>query len=154
MRSLVAVQRVHDGVDRGGDAMSMFRDPNFTPYGAAETALEMATIGGARALGWDDRIGSLEPGKEADIVVMDISEALHLTPKGSLIQELVYSGGANSQYVKQVYVGGKKVVDDSRPVGVDMRRAIEASDRLQDRVFEKLGIGRYRRGDTRWSWVQ
>ncbi len=153
MRSSVAVQRVHDGADRGGDSMSMFRDPNYTPFGTAEIALEMATIGGARALGWEDRIGSLEVGKEADVLVLDMTEALHLTPKGSLIQELVYSGGANTDIVQNVYVAGKKVIDNGRHVSVDPRSAIEASDRLQDKVFDQLGIGRFRRGDTRWSWV-
>jgi len=154
MRSIVAVQRVHDDAARGGDGLSFMRDPNHVPYGSAEMAFELATIGGARALGWADRIGSLEPGKEADIVVLDMSEALHLTPKGSLIQELVYSGASNSQYVRQVYVGGKRVVDGGRPIGFDLPAVVQASDRLQDQVFAKLGIGRYRRGGTSWSWVQ
>ena len=121
--------------------------------GSAEQAFEMATIGGARALGWGDRIGSLEPGKEADVVVLDMTEALHLTPKSSLVQELVYSGSINTELVKNVYVAGRQVVADGRPVNVDVPQAIERLDVLQDTVFERLGIQRYRRGETRWKWI-
>lgn len=153
MHAISGMQRVHDSAAAGADFGQVMRDPEWRPYGGAEHAFEMATIGGARALGWGDRIGSLEAGKEADVVVMDISEALHLTPKSSLVQQLVYSGSANTELVKHVYVAGRKVIDNGRPVYVDRRKAIERLDALQDKVFERLAISRYRRGETRWKWV-
>jgi 5-methylthioadenosine/S-adenosylhomocysteine deaminase len=154
MHAINGIQRVHDSSEAGGDMMRAFRDPSFRHYGSAEQAFEMATIGGARALGWGDRIGSLEPGKEADVVVMDMTEALHLTPKSSLVQELVYSGSVNTELVRHVYVRGRKVVDGGRAVNVDVPRAIERLDALQDRVFERLGIERFKRGETRWKWIE
>jgi 5-methylthioadenosine/S-adenosylhomocysteine deaminase len=153
MHAINGIQRVHDSAERGSDMMMIMHDPDFRHYGSAEKALEMATIGGARALGYGDRVGSLEPGKEADVLVMDMTEALHLSPKGSLVQELVYSGAANTELVKHVYVAGRKVVDNGRTVNVDVPKAIERLDKLQDDVFERLGITRYKRGETSWKWV-
>jgi len=45
------------------------------------------------------------------------------------------------------------VVADGRPVNVDVPQAIERLDALQDTVFERLGIQRYRRGETSWKWI-
>ena len=59
-------------------------------YVDAETVLAMATIEGARALGLADRIGSLEPGKEADLIVIDTRQP-HLTPLYHPASHLVYS---------------------------------------------------------------
>lgn len=153
MHAINGIQRVHDNAVAGTDMVQIVNDPSRIPYGSAEQAFEMATIGGARALGWGDKIGSLEIGKEADVVVLDMTEALHLTPKGSLVQELVYSGSANTELVKNVYVAGRKVVENGRAVNVDVPKAIERLDHLQDKVFERLGIERFRRGETRWKWI-
>jgi 5-methylthioadenosine/S-adenosylhomocysteine deaminase len=153
MHAINGMQRVHDSSVAGADMIRTMQDTDWHPYGSAEDAFEMATIGGARALGWGDRIGSLEPGKLADVVVMDISEALHLSPKSSLIQDLVYSGSINTELIKRVYVAGRKVIEDGRPVFVDVPRAIEQLDKLQNTVFERLGIEHYRRGKTKWKWI-
>lgn len=148
MRSIVTVQRVHDRADAGGEFTA--RVPL---WGSAELALELATIGGSRALGMADRVGSLEVGKEGDVVVIDMREALHLTPRGSLIQDLVYAGGATTEYVKDVYVAGRHVLVDGRVPAIDVAEAVRASNRLQDELFTTLHLERFRRGDTRWKWV-
>ncbi len=57
---------------------------------SAATALEMATIGGARALGLQDRIGSLEPGKRADLLVVRMNRARQ-TPVYDPVSHLVYT---------------------------------------------------------------
>jgi len=127
---------------------------NGAPFGSAELALEMATIGGARALGLSDRVGSLEPGKEADAVLIDASEAVHLSPKGAaLIPNLVYGGGANPRFVKHVLVGGDLVVEDGQSTRVDARAAVHDADSLQKVLVNETGTQRYVRAGTTWTWT-
>lgn len=145
VRQVIQGQRLHD---RAADPTSRAEDQ----FGNAELALELATIGGARALMMDDRIGSLEAGKQADVVVLDMSTALHLTPPAGLIAQLVYGGGSNREHVKHVYVGGKKIVDDGRPVKVDVHKAVDASNVLQKTLLEETGASRFVRQTTRWNW--
>jgi 5-methylthioadenosine/S-adenosylhomocysteine deaminase len=92
------------------------RDPEIL---TAEEALEMATVGGAAALGMSDRIGSLEPGKRADVVVLDMSN-LCLTPVHQPVSALVYSGRGDE--VDRVYVDGALVVADGHLVTMDEAR--------------------------------
>lgn len=73
----------------------------------ARVALRMATLDGARALGLADRVGSLEVGKLADVVAVDLS-AEHTQPCHEPISQLVYSAGR--QEVSHVWVGGRAVV--------------------------------------------
>ena len=74
-------------------------------------ALEMATIDGARAILWEDEIGSLEPGKKADLAIVDTSDvALHPNPHRNPIANLVYSGSGRS--VRTVIIDGRIVMED------------------------------------------
>lgn len=82
-------------------------DPSVVP---AAQALEMATIGGARALGLDDEIGSLEPGKKADVVLVDLSAA-HMRPINSIVNNLVYAASAPAD-IADVIVDGEILVRD------------------------------------------
>jgi cytosine/adenosine deaminase-related metal-dependent hydrolase len=76
----------------------------------AAQALELATIGGARALGLETEIGSIEVGKRADLVVLDL-EGLHTQPaEADLISRIVYSARASD--VRHVLVDGRLVVKD------------------------------------------
>jgi 5-methylthioadenosine/S-adenosylhomocysteine deaminase len=86
---------LHKGVHRDPQVMT------------AEKALEMATIDGARALGMADSIGSLEVGKRADVVVLDMSN-LCVTPVHAAVSALVYSQRGDE--VDRVYVDGRAVV--------------------------------------------
>ncbi len=70
----------------------------------AREVLEMATIGGARVLGLENEIGSLEEGKKADIIIIDL-EKPHLYPKADLISNMVYSAQASD--VKTVIINGR-----------------------------------------------
>jgi 5-methylthioadenosine/S-adenosylhomocysteine deaminase len=88
-------------------------DPTALP---AHTALEMATINGARALGLDDRIGSIRPGKRADLVAVDAG-TLELAPCYDPISHLVYVGGR--EHVSHVWVDGRLRVKDRALVGID-----------------------------------
>jgi 5-methylthioadenosine/S-adenosylhomocysteine deaminase len=77
----------------------------------AHAVLEMATLNGARALGLDKKIGSLVPGKLADIVAVDLS-APELLPCYDPASHLVYVAGRNN--VSHVWVGGKLLVESGR----------------------------------------
>jgi len=89
-------------------------DPTI-PLGAAE-AFELATVRGAEAVGMGDRVGSLEPGKLADIVVHDATTP-QWTPRGDVALQLVWS--ADGRSVRDVLVGGRPIVRDGHCVTVD-----------------------------------
>jgi 5-methylthioadenosine/S-adenosylhomocysteine deaminase len=82
----------------------------------AHTALAMATLNGAKALGLDSQIGSLLPGKQADIVAVDLSGAAS-QPCYDAISQLVYSAGRD--HVRHVWVAGEMVVKDGRCLSLD-----------------------------------
>jgi 5-methylthioadenosine/S-adenosylhomocysteine deaminase len=148
MRHVCAIQRL---TDRLADPAASFDQAH--QFGGPELALELGTIYGARALGWADDIGSLESGKEADLLVLDLAEAVHLTPNAALINNLIYCGGANQEVIKHVYVGGRKVVDDGRVVNVDVRKAVTAANRLQRKQLEETGSSRWINKKTVWKWI-
>ena len=76
---------------------------------SAGTVLEMATINGARALGCDDRLGSIEAGKAADLVAIDLAR-LTTQPVFDPVSQIVYSAGRD--HVRHVWVGGRQVVEN------------------------------------------
>jgi cytosine/adenosine deaminase-related metal-dependent hydrolase len=78
-------------------------------YLHAEDVLEMATLGGARACGMEDRIGSLEVGKRADLVIHTLRRT-ELLPVTDLLRNLIYSSGSKS--VNSVIIDGKVILDN------------------------------------------
>ena len=74
-------------------------------------ALECATLGGARALGLDERIGSVEVGKEADLCAVDLG-SIENQPCYDVVSQLVHSAGRES--VTHVWVAGNSLLDDRR----------------------------------------
>lgn len=98
-------------------AAGIARDGRVDPTSfGAHHAFELATIAGAEAIGMDDRIGSLDPGKVADIVVHDTT-SLAWTPRGDLALQLVW--GADGRSVRDVLVDGRQVIRDGRYTTVD-----------------------------------
>ena len=77
-----------------------------TAWSAHET-LEAMTLGGARALGLDDRIGSIEPGKAADLVAVDLTH-LQTLPVFDPVSQLIYAAGR--EQVADVWISGRAVV--------------------------------------------
>jgi cytosine/adenosine deaminase-related metal-dependent hydrolase len=73
----------------------------------AMQALELATLGGARALGLADQVGALEPGKRADVIVVDL-ETPHAAPSPDPVSAIVYA--ARSTDVRHVFVDGRHLV--------------------------------------------
>jgi 5-methylthioadenosine/S-adenosylhomocysteine deaminase len=87
----------------------------------ATRVLRMATIEGARALGLAHRIGSLEPGKAADIIVIDTRQP-HLTPMYHPVSHLVYS--VNGSDVRHSLINGRVVMENGRFVTLDIERVM------------------------------
>jgi len=83
-------------------------DPKAVPK---ETAFRMATLNGARAIGWEDEIGSLTVGKRADITVLDLRKP-HLVPVFDPLSNLIYA--SNGQDVKTVVIDGEVIMEDRR----------------------------------------
>lgn len=77
----------------------------------------MATLNGAKALGMAERIGSLEVGKQADLVMLDFRRP-HLVPHVNPLGNLVHTGQGRD--VEMVMVDGEILVEDGRPTRVDM----------------------------------
>jgi 5-methylthioadenosine/S-adenosylhomocysteine deaminase len=87
----------------------------------ARTVLKMATIDGARAIGLGDKIGSLEPGKQADIIVIDTNQP-HLTPLYHPASHLVYA--ARGADVRDVMIGGRMVVRSRQLLTLDVEEVM------------------------------
>ncbi len=107
-------------------------DPTAIP---AEKALQMATINGARALGWDEQIGSIEPGKKADLITIEINKP-HLKPMYNEISHVVYA--ARSLDVKDTIVDGKFVVEDHELKTIDEEWILREAEKVKDRLLERL----------------
>ena len=101
----------------------------------AEQALEMATIGGARALHMEKEIGSLEAGKRADLIVVDLG-ATHLTPMYNLRSHLVYAAKASD--VTDTIVNGRVLMRDRRLLTLNEEAVKTAARRYQKQVGESL----------------
>ncbi|KPA94892.1 amidohydrolase family protein, partial [Pseudomonas asplenii] len=90
----------------------------------AHRALRMATLNGARALGLDNEIGSLEVGKAADLVAFDLG-GLAQQPIYEPVSTLIYAGGRDC--VQHLWVGGRQLLDDRRLTRLDEQRLIAAA---------------------------
>ncbi|HVB24927.1 MAG TPA: amidohydrolase [Ktedonobacteraceae bacterium] len=109
-------------------------DPLIVP---AETVLEMATINGARALGLEHEIGSLEVGKKADMAVIDLHR-LHTTPSFNHVSTLVYA--ATGGEVDMVVVDGKIVVEQGQLLTMDEEEIMEQANQHANVLYKRAGI--------------
>jgi len=113
---------------------------------SAESALEMATIGGAKALGLGGDIGSIEVGKKADLVLFDTRRAEWRTLFNP-VNNLVY--GADGRSVHTVIVDGSVRVEDHRPVYVDEWDLIQKVQALGTDLMARTGVS----FPSRWPLV-
>ncbi|MDX2381938.1 MAG: amidohydrolase family protein [Acidimicrobiia bacterium] len=97
--------------------MAKDRDLDPTVFGAHD-ALELLTIRGAEALGIDHSVGSIEVGKQADLVVHDRSRVEWIPPSPDPVLQLIW--GSDGRSVRDVYVAGQQVVADGRVTTVDV----------------------------------
>ena len=101
-------------------------------------ALRLATIDGARALGLEQEIGSLEAGKRADLIVVNLDK-LHSTPRPTdIASALVYSAQASD--VRTVIIDGEMVMHERELLTVDEQAVIEEANRESRLLQERAGI--------------
>jgi 5-methylthioadenosine/S-adenosylhomocysteine deaminase len=105
---------------------------------SAYDVLEMATSGGARALGMGDQIGSLEVGKKADVILVDLTGA-HLRPINRIVNNLVYCASAASD-VETVIVDGRVVVEHRTLCTCDQEQVISAAEEFAVERFGRAGL--------------
>ena len=112
----------------------------------AETALEMATIQGAEALGLADDVGSLEDGKKADLVLFD-TRSVEWQTLFNPVNNLVYN--ADGRSVHTVMVDGKIVVEDHKPLFVNEWGLIQKVQEIGENMLARAGLS----FPTRWPIV-
>lgn len=99
----------------------------------AKEIVEMATIGGARALGMEDRIGSIEVGKQGDLVLLE-TDSINMNPIYDYYSTVVYS--ANPSNVFGVWVNGKQLVDRKTLVGQSLKELTDEIRCMQKDIVE------------------
>ena len=97
----------------------------------AHRALRMATLNGARALGLESDIGSIEIGKYADIVAFDLS-GLAQQPVYDPVSQLIYATGRDC--VQHLWVGGKQLVEDRRLTRLDEQQLVSTAKAWGERI--------------------
>jgi 5-methylthioadenosine/S-adenosylhomocysteine deaminase len=110
----------------------MTLDPETLP---ASTALEMATIRGARVLGMEKEIGSLEPGKRADMIVVRLDRP-NAVPMYDAVSQMVYALKADD--VRDVMVNGKPVVSDGRILTLNQAQILQKAEEYRVKVSASL----------------
>ena len=119
-------------------AAGIARDARLDPtrFGAHQV-FELATIAGAEAIGLADRIGSIEVGKQADLVVHR-TDTPGWTPRGDVGLQLVW--GTDGRSVRDVFVAGRHVVADGKVVSIDVGALAVAAADHQRHLLERAGI--------------
>jgi len=107
-------------------------DPQSLP---ATAAFEMATMGGARALGLERYIGSLEPGKRADMILVRLDQP-HAAPLYDPVSQFVYALKASD--VRDVMVNGRLVVRDRQILTLDLKQVMAKAAEYQVKVRASL----------------
>jgi 5-methylthioadenosine/S-adenosylhomocysteine deaminase len=103
----------------------------------APAVVEMATIDGARALHMEKEIGSLEPGKKADLILISLDEP-NAVPMYDIYAQIAYALKAND--VETVMIGGRLVMRDHKLLTVDEQAAMAKAREYKKAVAESLGM--------------
>ncbi|WIX98291.1 amidohydrolase family protein [Amycolatopsis mongoliensis] len=104
---------------------------------SARDVLGMATIEGARALGQADRLGSLTPGKQADLVLINTAD-VSMTPVLDPVAAVVHHAGRST--VSDVFVAGNRVKKDGRLVGVDVAELHRSASAAAQGILARSGV--------------
>jgi cytosine/adenosine deaminase-related metal-dependent hydrolase len=111
-----------------------FRDPGVIPPGKA---LEMVTVDAATALGMEREIGSLETGKKADIILVDLHKP-HLVPMHMPLYRVVYY--ANGNDVDTVIVDGRVLMRARKVLSVDETTIMDSAHREAERALKRAKL--------------
>jgi cytosine/adenosine deaminase-related metal-dependent hydrolase len=143
----VAVGLGTDGVSAAGNmnlmrqmflAAGMFKDARMQPDAfTVRQALRAATIEGARALMWDDEIGSIERGKKADFILFDLDH-VEWTPFHDPLQALVFSASSGS--IRETWVDGRACYRDGSVIDVDESEAKSRARELAASAVARAGL--------------
>ncbi len=138
-----------DGVSASGNlnllrqvhlVAGLFKDARVDPeMVGARQALRMATIDGARALGWDDEVGSLEIGKKADLVLFDLDHP-EWVPYGDPLQALVWS--ATTASIAETWVDGQPLYQNGRVLTIDEAPLREEARARAAEIQRRAGLDR------------
>ncbi len=111
-------------------AKGVSENPSALP---AHEALEAATLGGAKALGLEDEIGSLSPGKKADLIAIDLSDAA-TQPIYHPLSQIVYSAARHQ--VSDVWVDGTRLLENHRLTTLDKAEILQKAAELGGKILE------------------
>ena len=122
-------------------------DPEVLP---AEVALEMATVNAAKAIGLEKEIGSIEPGKKAHLILINLRKP-HLTPllrkpKLNVVSLIVYSAGSD---VDTMIVDGRVLMLNRRVLSLDEERVLSETQDAAEEMMERTGIAKE---EIPWRW--
>ena len=99
---------------------------------SAYDILKMATIEGAKVLGLENEIGSLEPGKKADMIFIR-TDKLHLCPDNDVCTNIVYS--ANGADVDTVMIDGKIIMQNRKMINLDEKEVMKQVKKIAKRLL-------------------
>jgi len=115
----------------------------------AKTVVKMATIGGAEVFGFKDKLGSLEAGKKADLIILNWSQP-HLTPVYNYYSHLVYSACGHD--VQTVIIDGKIVMHNQKILTVDEKEVLATAKKIGEKIKSSSphlsGGGKIRRSSS------
>ena len=123
-------QNVYEAM-RLASLASKARCPDVERWVTTEQAALAATEGGARALGFDGRLGRLAPGYKADIVFLDLGHP-NWIPVNDPTNQLVHTEDGSG--VRHVMIGGRMVVENRRPTMVDLAALARQADAARERL--------------------
>lgn len=110
--------------------------------------LEMTTIDAAQVIGWDDDIGSLEVGKKADVITVNLLNS-RMTPRFNLVDSLVMLGAGGD--VDNVIVDGCRLLKDGRVVSVDEKRILLEGEAEARATLERAGLLDFTQAGPYWG---
>jgi 5-methylthioadenosine/S-adenosylhomocysteine deaminase len=114
---------IHKGINK---------NPTVMP---AEQVLEMATIEGAKALSWENEIGSIEVGKKADLSIISLKRP-HLCPLYSEASHLVYAAKASD--VETVIINGRIVMENGKLTMLNIEKVMDVVEKAKNNLLSKL----------------
>jgi len=112
----------------------------------AEKVFEMATIDGAKALGLEDKIGSLEVEKKADLFIYNPALSPKSTPMHNPISTLVYSG--SNECVETVIIDGNIILENKKLISINEKEVISNAQRTADDLASRAGTNKNK--DCKW----